>query len=101
MGTPATVRTLGLGLFASLLLAVPAQAVTPFKTITSGGPLTAVAIGNEGSSQISYRGAMNFELSPSAAQPGDCATLISRARASLGPGSGWCGSVGSAAAGIG
>ena len=49
-------------LLVGLLLAQTASAVVPFKTITSAGPLTSVAIGNEGSCQIGYQGDARLEL---------------------------------------
>jgi hypothetical protein len=57
--------------------ATPAPAAVPFREIvSSAGPLTSVALGNELSCQVSYRGDARFELFPSAAKPGDCGTLV-------------------------
>src|SRR5580765_25259 len=63
------VLALGLG-------AAPALAAVPFKEIVSTGPLTSVAIGNDLSCQVSYRGDTRFELFPSSAKPGDCGTFV-------------------------
>ena len=57
--------------------ASPAHAAVPFKEIvSSAGPLTSVALGDELSCQVAYRGDARFELFPSAAKPGDCGTLV-------------------------
>jgi hypothetical protein len=69
-------RILLAGALAGLLLASSASAAVPYKAITSAGPLTSIAIGNEGSCQIAYQGDARFELYPSGATPGDCGTLI-------------------------
>jgi hypothetical protein len=54
-----------------------AQAAVPFNEIvSSAGPLTSIALGNELSCQVSYRGDARFELFPSAVKPGDCGTLV-------------------------
>jgi hypothetical protein len=64
-------------LAAVLLVAAPAaRAAVPFRSIQSAGPLTQVALGNEGSCQVAYRGDTRFELFPSSATPADCGTLI-------------------------
>src|SRR5688500_937438 len=65
-----------LAVTATVLLAPPASAQTPFVEIGSGGPLTRVILGNELSCQIAYSGDAAFELFPSGATPGDCGTLI-------------------------
>lgn len=70
------VRILALGVLSGLAVPAPAGAVVPFKTISSAGPLTSVAIGNEGSCQIGYRGDAQLELYPPSTTPGDCGTLI-------------------------
>lgn len=54
----------------------PATAAVPLKEITSSGPLTSVALGNELGCQVAYSGDQRFELYPSAAKPGDCGTLV-------------------------
>ncbi len=62
---------------ASAALTTAAHAAVPFNEIvSSAGPLTSVALGNELSCQVSYRGDARFELFPSAAKPGDCGTLV-------------------------
>jgi hypothetical protein len=62
---------------ATALASSPAGAAVPFKEIVStGGPLTNVALGDELSCQVAYRGDARFELYPSAAKPGDCGTLV-------------------------
>lgn len=63
-------------MLAILCLAPSAVAVVPFKTVASPGPLTSVAVGNDGSCQIGYRGDARLELFPSGTTPGDCGTLI-------------------------
>ena len=68
--------TLAAGVLAGLLLAPTASAAVPVKSITSSGPLTSVAIGDEGSCQIGYQGDARLELFPSGATPGDCGTLV-------------------------
>ena len=62
---------------AAALAPSPAQAAVPFKEIVSAaGPLTSVALGDELSCQVAYRGDARFELFPSGAKPGDCGTLL-------------------------
>ena len=62
---------------ASLALPVaPARAAIPFKAITSNGPLTTVAVGNEGSCQVAHAGDQLLELFPSDVTPADCGTFI-------------------------
>ena len=62
---------------AGALAPSPAQAAVPFKEIVSAaGPLTSVALGDELSCQVAYRGDARFELFPSGAKPGDCGTLL-------------------------
>jgi hypothetical protein len=56
--------------------AVPASAAVPFVEITSAGPLTSVAIGNELGCQVGHAGDARAELFPSAAKPGDCGTFV-------------------------
>ena len=68
--------TLAAALLACLMLVQTAPAAVPYKTITSAGPLTSVAIGNEGSCQIGYQGDARLELFPASTTPGDCGTLI-------------------------
>lgn len=54
-----------------------AHAAVPFKEIvSSAGPLTSIALGDELSCQVAYRGDARFELYPSSAKPGDCGTFI-------------------------
>ena len=54
-----------------------AHAAVPFKEIvSSAGPLTNIALGDELSCQVAYRGDARFELFPSAAKPGDCGTFV-------------------------
>ena len=54
-----------------------AHAAVPFKEIvSSAGPLTSIALGDELSCQVAYRGDARFELFPSTAKPGDCGTLL-------------------------
>jgi uncharacterized repeat protein (TIGR01451 family) len=52
-----------------------ALAATPYKDITSSGPLTHVYIGNELSCQIAHTGDSSLELYPPDTIPGDCGTL--------------------------
>ncbi len=62
---------------ASCALAGSAAAAVPFKEIVStSGPLTNIAIGDELSCQVSYLGDSRFELYPSTAKPGDCGTFV-------------------------
>ena len=68
--------SLAAGLLACLTFTQVAPGAVPYKTITSAGPLTSVAIGNEGSCQIGYQGDARLELFPSSTTPGDCGTLI-------------------------
>jgi hypothetical protein len=70
------VRVLMATALAGLVVAGSARAAVPFKTISSAGPLTSVAIGNEGSCQVGYSGDARLELFPSSTTPGDCGTLI-------------------------
>lgn len=70
------IRILVAGLLSGLLLTQAASGAVPFKTITSPGPLTSVAIGDEGSCQIGYQGDARLELFPSSVTPGDCGTLV-------------------------
>ena len=60
---------------ALLVLAAPAGAQTPAATISSGGPLKAVSVGNELSCQVAHTADAALELFPSTATPGDCGTL--------------------------
>ncbi len=61
----------------AIATAAPATAAVPFKEIVSAaGPLTSVALGDELSCQVAYRGDAGFELYPSTAKPGDCGTLV-------------------------
>ena len=74
-------RALKTRLTALLSLAILAPAGTaaaavPFQEITSSGPLTGVALGNELSCQVSYSGDARFELFPSSTKPGDCGTFV-------------------------
>ncbi len=69
-------RLTALLLLALLASAGTAAAAVPLKEITSGGPLTAIALGDELSCQVSYGGDERFELFPSAAKPGDCGTFL-------------------------
>jgi hypothetical protein len=64
-------------LAATVAPATAAHAAVPFKEIvSSAGPLTNVALGDELSCQVAYRGDARFELFPSTAKPGDCGTLV-------------------------
>lgn len=58
------------------LAAAPAQAVVPFKDISSAGPLTHVYVGNELGCQVAYRTDARLELFPPSAIPGDCGTMV-------------------------
>jgi hypothetical protein len=70
-------RTALATLAATALAGSAAQAAVPFKEIaSSAGPLTSVALGDELSCQVAYRGDARFELFPSAAKPGDCGTFV-------------------------
>lgn len=61
----------------AMLIAVPAaQAVTPETDITSAGPLTDIAIGNELSCQVSYTDDSSFEFYPPTGTLGDCGTFL-------------------------
>jgi hypothetical protein len=71
-----TPRLTALLTLAILAPAGTAGAAVPFAEITSAGPLTGVALGNELSCQVSYTGDARFELFPSAVKPGDCGTLL-------------------------
>jgi len=68
--------TVALALAAFGALAGAAHAAVPFVDITSGGPLTSIALGNELSCQVAYSGDARFELFPSSAKPGDCGTFV-------------------------
>mgnify|MGYP007089160767 CR=1 FL=1 len=92
-------RALAAGALAALVIASSALAEVPFKTISSSGPLTSVAVGNEGSCQIGYQGDARLELFPSGTTPGDCGTLIFTGTALYAPSFSSHG--GSAASGIG
>ena len=61
------------------LLSLPAAAgaATPFKQITSAGPMQEIALGNELSCQIKYQGDAVLSFFPSSGTPGDCGTLLS------------------------
>ena len=48
----------------------------PFVEITSAGPLTGVAIGNELSCQVGHAGDARSELYPPSTKPGDCGTFV-------------------------
>src|SRR5690349_799287 len=67
---------LGCVLVAALLAAAPAGAAVPFVEITSAGPLTGVAVGNELSCQVGHAGDTRSELFPPASKPGDCGTFV-------------------------
>lgn len=71
-------RFVALGFSASvLLLPIGAQAgATPYTTISSAGPLTAIHIGNDLACQIAHAGDSAFETYPSSAIPGDCGTFL-------------------------
>ena len=71
------VIALALAVAATAAPATAAHAAVPFEEIvSSAGPLTNVALGDELSCQVAYRGDAQFELFPSAAKPGDCGTLV-------------------------
>jgi len=71
------VIALALAVAATAAPATAAHAAVPFQEIvSSAGPLTNVALGDELSCQVAYRGDAQFELFPSAAKPGDCGTLV-------------------------
>lgn len=53
-----------------------AAAAVPFVEITSSGPLTGVALGNELGCQVAYAGDAALELFPSGVKPGDCGTFL-------------------------
>jgi hypothetical protein len=57
-------------------LSSSAHAAVPFAEITSGGPLTSIALGNELGCQVAHTGDAQLELYPSAVKPGDCGTLV-------------------------
>lgn len=68
---------IALAVAATAAPATVAHAAVPFKEIvSSAGPLTNIALGDELSCQVAYRGDARFELFPSAAKPGDCGTLV-------------------------
>ncbi|MDP1849411.1 MAG: hypothetical protein Q8K79_16595 [Solirubrobacteraceae bacterium] len=76
-GARATFTLVATALIAAAALAAPAHGAVPFREIvSSAGPLTNVALGDELSCQVAYRGDARFELFPSAAKPGDCGTLV-------------------------
>ena len=80
--------------------ATVAHAAVPFKEIvSSAGPLTSIALGDELSCQVAYRGDARFELYPSSAKPGDCGTFIFAAGTLFAPN--FAAHDGSAASGIG
>ena len=85
---------------AATAISAPAHAAVPFREIVSAdGPLTNVALGDELSCQVAYRGDARFELFPSAAKPGDCGTLVFTAGTLYAPN--FSAHDGSAASGIG
>lgn len=54
----------------------PAAAAVPYQQITSTGPLSSVAIGNELSCQVRHVADADLQLYPPAAVPGDCGTFV-------------------------
>ena len=56
--------------------AASADAAVPFADMTSSGPLTSVALGNELSCQVVYAGDSRFEIFPNETKPGDCGTFL-------------------------
>ena len=75
--TRAVLLTIATAVVAAGAATSPATAAVPFKEIVSAaGPLTSVALGDELSCQVAYRGDAQLELFPSGAKPGDCGTMV-------------------------
>lgn len=67
------------------VVAGSAHAAVPYQQITSTGPLTEIALGNDLSCQVAYRGDSRLELYPSSAKPGDCGTFVATPTALFAP----------------
>jgi hypothetical protein len=72
----AVARLLVLTAAVLLLPVAGAGAAIPFKTIASAGPLPTIAVGDEGSCQVTHVGDARAELFPPTATPGDCGTFV-------------------------
>jgi hypothetical protein len=59
-------------------LALPGSvaAAVPFRAIVSGGPLTRIALGDDGSCQVAHASDARLELYPPSATPADCGTFV-------------------------
>ncbi|HEV7805271.1 MAG TPA: hypothetical protein VGO80_05615 [Solirubrobacteraceae bacterium] len=71
-----TTRLTAAVLLTSCALTGSADGAVPSQEITSAGPLTSVALGDELSCQVAYSGDARFELFPSSVKPGDCGTFV-------------------------